>query len=227
MVKDVYDQNIPTVAFWSLATSSGHVGIPRGKLMWHKIQPGPIRFSTWAKPNNSAFLLYIFLLIFASYMGWPSNSAFLFLDAAFYSVWSFTFCYFIFHCFTFVPNIIISYTGPTRQKFQICSNYFDKWVAWVMFSLHTFSNHIHNYYFIWNRNCNSETYMKFTNREDTLIHIHNYYFIHKQREDTLNSQITQLLLHNLLYKNVLELLWTSFVLNLLKISANKKTEQQG
>ena len=60
MVKDVYDQNIPTVAFWSLATSPGHVGIQRGKLMWHKIQPGPIRCFTWAEPINSAFY-YFFL----------------------------------------------------------------------------------------------------------------------------------------------------------------------
>ena len=150
-------------------------------------------------------------------MGWPNNSAFLFLDAAIYSVWSFIFCHFIFHCFTFVPNIIISYTGPTRQKFQMCSNYFDKWVAWVMFPLHTFSNHIHDYYFIWSRNCNSETYnISFKNEEDT------------RNSGVRNSQWTHLLLANFVYKNVLALLWTSsYVLNLGKISANKKTEQRG
>ena len=34
-----------------------------------KIQPSPIRRFTWAEPNNTTFLLYIFLLMFSSYMG--------------------------------------------------------------------------------------------------------------------------------------------------------------
>ena len=34
-----------------------------------KIQPGSIECFTWAEPINSAFLLYIFLFIFSSYMG--------------------------------------------------------------------------------------------------------------------------------------------------------------
>ena len=56
--KTFYDQNIPTVAFWSLATSPGHVGIQRGDLTWHKIQPGPIRCFTWAEPINLAYLCF-------------------------------------------------------------------------------------------------------------------------------------------------------------------------
>ena len=81
MVKDVYDQNIPTVAFWSLATSPGHVGIQRGKLLWHKIHPGLIRRFTWVEPNNSAFL-YIFSVNFLS-ASWakPNNSALLVFEA--------------------------------------------------------------------------------------------------------------------------------------------------
>ena len=68
-VVDVYDQNTSIVSFWSLATSLGHVGIQHGKLMWHKIQPGPIRCFTWAEPINSAFYICFFLSIYASYMG--------------------------------------------------------------------------------------------------------------------------------------------------------------
>ena len=83
MVEDVYDQNIPTVAFWSLATSPGHVGIQRGKLMWHKIQPGPIRRFTWVEPNNSAFLMYFFPVLLLATWVWPNNSAFDFFAWAF------------------------------------------------------------------------------------------------------------------------------------------------
>ena len=74
-----------TVAFWSLATSPGHVGIQHGKLMWHKIQPSPIRCFTWAEPNNSAHLVYLFLLIFVSYMG----QALLFSTSTSMHVWPF------------------------------------------------------------------------------------------------------------------------------------------
>ena len=92
MVANVYDQNMSTVAFWSLATPPGHVGIQRGKVMWHKIQPGPIRFSTWAYP----FMIF-FLLILVSYIGlaqqfrllfsrtWPSVIHFFFGPQPFYN----------------------------------------------------------------------------------------------------------------------------------------------
>ena len=37
--------------------------------MWHKIQPGPIWFSTWAEPIKSAFFIYFFLWIFGRLHG--------------------------------------------------------------------------------------------------------------------------------------------------------------
>ena len=96
MVKDVYDQNIPTVAFWSLATSPGHVGIQRGKLMWHKIQPGPIRCLYGPSPLIQP--IYVFSYeFFVSFMDqaqhcslfifgpWPSLQPFYFWPMAFLS----------------------------------------------------------------------------------------------------------------------------------------------
>ena len=65
--------------FWSLVASPDHVGIQRGKLMWHKIQPGPIQRFTWVEPINSAFY-YFFPMNFLS-ASWikPNIAAFLFL----------------------------------------------------------------------------------------------------------------------------------------------------
>ena len=66
-VVDVYDQNIPTVAFWSLATSPGHVGIQCGNLMWHKIQPGPIRCLYGPSPLIQPIYIF-FYEFFVSFM---------------------------------------------------------------------------------------------------------------------------------------------------------------
>ena len=44
-----------------------------------KNQPGPIRRSTWAWPNNSAFLEYFFPINLVDYMGQAHIIAFLFL----------------------------------------------------------------------------------------------------------------------------------------------------
>ena len=95
---------VPRPNFWSLATSPGHVGIQRGKLMWHKNQPGPIRCFTWADPSNSAFLMYFFLLFFASYMGLAQQFDIFFLAIAFYSTFFFTLNPFIVQ-FCFGPRL--------------------------------------------------------------------------------------------------------------------------
>ena len=44
-------------------------------------QPGPFRCFRWAEPINSAFLIYIFLLIFSSYMGLAQQFGLLFSRA--------------------------------------------------------------------------------------------------------------------------------------------------
>src|SRR4051812_45977392 len=109
MVEDVYDQNIPTMAFWSIASSPGHVDIQHGELKWHKIQLGPIRRFTWAEPTNSAFLIYIFLLIFARYMGLAQQFGLLiFWAVAFYSIFIFQF------------KTLYIQTGPTSQMGPTC-----------------------------------------------------------------------------------------------------------
>ena len=143
MVEDVYDQNISTMAFWSLATSPGHVGIQRGKLMWHKIQPGPIRFSTWAEPSNSAFL-YFFRVNFWS-ISWAKPNV-----LAFFIVgpWPFIiYCFSIFshYIFKLVPLVrwvplvmIISQIGPTCQKCTNLTDYFHKWTHWSSFHFTSF-----------------------------------------------------------------------------------------
>ena len=115
MVKDVYGQNIPIVAFWSLATSPSHVGIQRGKLMWHKIQPGPIRFSTWAEPINSAFLFFSCQFL-VDFMGQAQRFS------LFYC-WPVAFSYLL--LFYFQPLYI--QVGPTSQMGPTCHDHFSNW----------------------------------------------------------------------------------------------------
>ena len=125
---DVYDQNIPTVAFWSLATSPSHVGIQRGKLMWHKIQPGPIRCS------HLYFFPYEF---FVSFMD-QAQHCILFI----FGPWPFSLLIFYFQPFYFAasPSSQNGPTchahlkiGPTCQKCTNLTNYFHKWPHWTSF----------------------------------------------------------------------------------------------
>ena len=116
MVKDVYDQNTSTVAFWSVATSPGHVGIQRGNLMWHKIQPGPIWFSTWAEPINSAFLYFFLCQFLVDFMGLAQRCS------RFYC-WPMAFYYLL--LFYFQPLYIQA--GPTSQMGPTCHDHLSNW----------------------------------------------------------------------------------------------------
>ena len=120
-VVDVYDQNMSTVAFWSLATSPGHVGIQRGNLMWHKIQPGPIRCFTWAEPNNSTYLCF-FLSIFGQVHGpSPTIRPFYFLGLGHFAFRFIQPFVFVFHkCTIFQCTIVwaIAFLEPKYYSIQ-------------------------------------------------------------------------------------------------------------
>ena len=116
MVEDVYDQNTSTVAVWSLATSPSYVGIQRGNLTWHKIQPGPIQCLYGPSPLIQP--IYIFSMNFLS-ASWtkPNIAAFLFLaHGLFVSTVSFFFFFSkLGSLVRWVPHCQVLVLGPSHQ----------------------------------------------------------------------------------------------------------------
>ena len=116
MLVDVYDQNTSTVAFWSLASAPGHVGIQHGNLTWHKIQPGPIRCLYGPSPLIQPIYIF-FYEFFVSFMDQAQHCS-LFI----FGPWPFCLNSFILFFFSklgplvmWVPHCQVLVLGPSHQ----------------------------------------------------------------------------------------------------------------